>query len=283
MQATVIFYCLISSTADPTPAPTSALIQLGFNEVRPPRVMTGSMDGLHKDSRLLTLTASNKAGERIKMEISWLGNPSSGGLHRFALGSPSHLTFERRRHAVLASATELPSGLPPDHVQVYSIDDRSSFSVNVQTLWASVRCIWTPYIGTSDKGFAVIGEFDRKAKQALVEKVIRHSLANAAGLRIEANGNGILAGYGVSRAKRRGSNVMFGDMNQWFSASGWGVAEEDKFGLLHLKRGSDWAVLPLGADQIKVNGAWKEMGDSAAFFNGKLYLPEAGLKQLKEA
>ena len=282
MIASIFSSCLFIM-AEPTPAPTSALIQLGFTEVRPPRVMTGSMDGLHKDSRLLTLTASNKAGERIRMDISWLADSSSGRLHSYALGSPSHLTLERRRHAVPASATELPSGLPPDHVQVYSIDDRSSFSINVQTLWASVRCIWTPYIGTSDKGYAVIGEFDRKAKQALVEKVIRHSLANASGLRIEANGNGTLAGYGVSRAKRRGSNVMFGDLNQWFSASGWGIAEEDKFGLLHLKKGSDWAVLPLGADQIKVNGVWREMGDSAAFFNGKLYLPAAGLEHLKGA
>lgn len=60
-------------------------------------------------------------------------------------------------------------------------------------------------------------------------------------------------------------------------------AKRTSLGSFHLKKGTDRTVLPLGADQIKINEVWREMGDSAAFLNGKLYLPAAGLEHLKGA
>ncbi len=177
------------------------------------------------------------------------------------------------QYAASPKSIGMPSKLPPHHALIYG-DELAHITVN--STWATVICVWSPPIKSTHTGFIEREFFDFNEKAVLVERVVRHTLANAVGTRLDQ-----FEGQSGFRAKCRLTGMMFSDLGRWAVANGWTTGEEDKHGIVTFKKGANWAVLPLGADQIKVNGVWKEMGDSAAYFNGKLYLPAVGLEHLK--
>ena len=171
----------------------------------------------------------------------------------------------------------------PPVAALFGEKEGNSISIQLETETATVGVSFVGRVGTNSKGFADPSQVDFKAKSAFVERIARHTLANTAGTRLDHSGTGALAGRSVARATCRRSARVFGDLTQWAQAENWTLSEDSTYGFYTIKKGARWAVIPLGADQIKVNGVWKEMGDSAAFFNGKLYLPAAGLEHLRRA
>lgn len=155
--------------------------------------------------------------------------------------------------------------------------DKDGILFYLDSKWASAVCFWTPPLIDNATRFWVPAPFDAEAKSAFVEKIARHTLIRAAGLRLDR----VETNSTTPAAMCRLTQAKFCDLAKWAELSGWKIGEENEYGIITLKKGETEAVLPLGADQIKVNGIWKEMGDSAAFFNGKLYLPDAGLEHLK--
>lgn len=220
----------------------------------------------------------NVSGEKLRVSIAWVSAKSQADLHYVALDSEGRQKYLDSVYAKEPFLKQLPSGLPPGFARVTK---GTSISLKVLSDFAEVTCYFTPQILTTSKGFADPQSFDFKSKSTLLERIARHTLANAAGLRLEDIGTGVVASGEIIRSSCRRTGRVFGDLSQWAGLAGWTIAEDKHYGVLNLKKGANWAVIPLGSDQIKVKGVWKEMGDSAAFFKGKLYLPAAGLEHLR--
>jgi hypothetical protein len=223
-------------------------------------------------------TFFNSTGEKIKISVRWISNSAQENLLKSS-------TLKAREEYLDSISTAEPymknlsSKLPPASARIFKGKTLGLIVINQQ---AEVSCFFTPQVATNPRGFADPQPFDFRTKSAILERIARHTLANAAGLRLDHNGSSAIAGRTIASAKCRRTGRVFGSLSQWAQAENWTLSEDSTYGFFTVKKGTKWAVIPLGADQIKVKGVWKEMGDSAAFFNGKLYLPEAGLKQLKE-
>jgi hypothetical protein len=222
----------------------------------------------------------NALGEEIVIDCGWASEkshvfgPSSG------YGSRQHRNDLANRFAALPTMRSLPSNLPPRVAGTWQ--SKLGVTIVAAAPNSGVTVTYSTRFKNSAKGFADPQPFDVKERAAFVERVARHTLANAAGMRLSDSGAAALAGRSIKKADCRRSGRVFGNLQEWTNLEGWSIAEDD-YGVLSLKKGAKWAVLPLGADQIKVNGVWKDMGDSAAFLNGKLYLPAAGLEHLRGA
>jgi hypothetical protein len=224
-------------------------------------------------------TFFNSTGEKIKINVRWISNSAQENLLKSS-------TLKAREEYLDSISTAEPymknlsSKLPPASARIFKGKTLGLIVINQQ---AEVSCFFTPQVATNPRGFADPQPFDFRTKSAILERIARHTLANAAGMRLDNSGTGALAGSTVARATCRRSGRVFGDLTQWAQAENWTLSEDSTYGFLTIKKGANWAVLPLGADQIKVKGVWKKMGDSAAYFNGKLYLPAAGLEHLRGA
>ena len=265
------------SVFSPSPAPTEELERLGY--VAEP-VQLGPRTSV-SPIRSHIQEFKGEDGSKLRVRSTWTMNLDQERPLNFEIGSKEHFEYMAIDSAVNPKSRELPSGLPPKFSRTYS--HRSVVRIVVDTTWASVDCTWVGRIGTTSKGFAAEDAFDYNTKVTFVERVLRKTLANAAGLRLDQNGSSAIAGRTIASAKCRRTGRVFGGLTQWAQAENWTLSEDSTYGFFTMKKGNDWAVLPLGADQLKVNGVWKEMGDSAAYFKGKLYLPAAGLEHLRGA
>ncbi len=216
-------------------------------------------------------------GAGISIHVSWTKNPGQKKYVSEALGTIEGEKLRLSRFNTFVPGRGTFSGFDPKF-SGYKRDKDGVFFYSDST-WASVYCRWTPPLYDNGTQYWDPAPFDAEAKSAFVEKVARHTLIRAAGLRLDP----VESNNSSQSAKCRLTQAKFGDLTKWAELNGWKIGDENEYGIITLKKGDVEAILPLGADQIKVKGAWKEMGDSAAFFNGKLYLPEAGLKHLKGA
>lgn len=276
---------LMSSSSSPIPDDLLRADGFALQQVDSRMAMLPSQISKHAEKACIRARKPNN--ETLLVKSAWIPETKTGRILPFEFDSEAYRKMTSFDSSVPPRALQLPSGAPAGEARIYggTMSTRSTGSIRVccDTPWAMVQVQWGSPMVKSDRGHSEIAPHDAVAKEAFVERIARHTLTNAAGMRSESAGNGNLAGHGVGRARRRGTAFFLGDVSQWSASAGWTITEEDEFGLLHLRKGSKWAVLPLGADQIKVNGVWKEMGDSAAFMNGKLYLPEGGLRHLRDA
>lgn len=271
MITSILFQTLLLSTPSEIPHAISVLKAEGY-EVTSERTAAYK---IASRADFLPMSFRGPDGSSLRLTVHWTSRPGQRQHIEGEVGSPD---FERQVKLQAAGSVKemgMPSKLPPSYARIYG---KNLVNLAVNSTWATVICVWRPPIKSTHTGFIEREPFDFDEKAVFVERVVRRTLANAVGTRLQRS-----VDQSDLSAVCRLTGTRFTNMSQWAVANGWTTGEEDTHGIITFSKGSKWAVLPLGADQIKVNGVWKEMGDSAAFFNGKLYLPEAGLKHLKEA
>lgn len=213
----------------------------------------------------------------VTIQAYWTKNPGQLKYLQEPLGTQKGEEQRLARFSVLNKGKRTFSGMAPNFAGT-SIDKTAVF-IQIDTTWASVVCQWSPRLVDNGTQYWEPAPYDARTKSAFAEKIARHTLIRAAGLRLDPVSND----DSTTSAQCRLTQAKFSDLTKWAELNGWKIGDENEYGIITLKKGDVEAVLPLGADQIKVNGVWKEMGDSAAFFNGKLYLPAAGLGHLQGA
>ncbi len=269
-------FLALLAVSESRPFPHSLLEESGFQlreKLREPRFTETGYTQI--------ASYNDSAGASVHISARWISSKTQDKL------LPKGSTLEDQQKFLDDNGPAVPpfmkhfsSNLPPSTARMTK---GIGVSVRVINQHADIICFYWPQIKTTPRGFSDPQSFDLKTQLAFIERISRHTLARASGLRLDVSSSGIVSGSRVNKAACRITGMSFGDLNQWAKSSGWTLTEDPTFGFYTLKKGSDWAVLPLGAEQIKVNGVWKEMGDSAAYFNDSLYLPAAGLKHLREA
>jgi hypothetical protein len=277
MIGALIITLAANSQYEPLPFPTEEMVAANFEVALEPT--TARVNGNQPFREWIAYGGPKIGG--IQIQAVWTKNPGQDKEIPFKFGSEE---WERFRKMLMNQAPKnygTFSGNPP-HTSGFTQEKRwITFHANTQ--WASVYCLWNPPfvdIGTNSREPA---PYNEAIQSAFTEKVARKTLIRAVGLRLDPSGTKKIADSEVASAKCRLTQAKFSDLTKWAELNGWKIGDENDYGIITLKKGEVECVLPLGADQIKVKGAWKEMGDSAAFFKGKLYLPEAGLKHLQEA
>jgi hypothetical protein len=89
---------------------------------------------------------------------------------------------------------------------------------------------------------------------------------------------------GVTVFALRGSDGrgVLGNLHQWVKKKGW-TWTDDPRGFATLRKGTSWAVIPLGGNQVKINGQWKDLPDFIVEKDDEWYLPGTGLYLLNGA
>jgi hypothetical protein len=135
--------------------------------------------------------------------------------------------------------------------------------------------------GTDDKGFYKPPVHDWTADQQLMERFLRYSLARIAGRRLGNITTSSMAGASIPSANCERSNAKFGDLRSWCTAKGWSVTENKDLGVLTVKRGATFAVVPMGTAWVKWDGAtWTKMSDVVMEKDGRVMAPKDVLDRL---
>jgi hypothetical protein len=271
MITSTLLQTLLLSTPSEIPHALSILKAEGYE------VTSERMAAYKIESRadFLPMSFRGPDGSSLRLTVHWTSRP---GQRKHVEGQVDSPDFERQVKLQAAGSVKemgMPSKLPPSYARIYR---ENLVNLAVNSTWATVICVWRPPIKSTHTGFIEREPFDFNEKAVFVERVVRRTLANAIGTRLQQS-----VDQSELSAVCRLTGAKFGNLSQWAVANGWTTGEEDKYGIVTFKKGANETILPLGADQIKVNGVWKEMGDSAAFFNGKLYLPATGLEHLRKA
>lgn len=174
-----------------------------------------------------------------------------------------------------------PSGMPIGTDCRHSMHSGRAF-LFVTTRFETVQCIFTPPAGVDAKGFFKPAEHDWTTDRPLFERIVRHTVARAAGQRLRTSGNTTMAGATVPTAMCMHSSQVFGKMSTWCVATGWTVSSEAEYGSYTLRKGAHYAVVPIGGNAIKIDGAWTKLPDVSAMVDGSLYLPKAAFERLAE-
>jgi len=115
----------------------------------------------------------------------------------------------------------------------------------------------------------------------LLERVVRYSLARIAARRlgkITALGE---SGASIPTATCQRSNAKFGDLRSWCTTKGWAVTEDKTLGVLTVKRGEAFVVIPMGTAWVKWNGrTWTKISDVVMEKDGRIMAPEEVLDHL---
>lgn len=135
--------------------------------------------------------------------------------------------------------------------------------------------------GSDENGFYKPPAHDWTADQQLLERFLRYSLARIAGRRLGSVTTGTLAGASIPTATCERSNAKYGDLRAWCSAKNWTVTENKDLGVLTVKRGSTFAVVPMGTAWVKWDGAtWTKMSDVVMEKDGRVMAPKDVLDRL---
>lgn len=115
----------------------------------------------------------------------------------------------------------------------------------------------------------------------LLERVVRYSLARIAGRRLgKVTALGV-SGGSIPTATCRLSNAKFGDLRSWCTTKGWAVTEDKTLGVLTVKRGASFVVIPMGTAWVKWNGrSWTKISDVVMEKDGRIMVPEEVLDRL---
>lgn len=115
----------------------------------------------------------------------------------------------------------------------------------------------------------------------LLERVVRYSLARIAGRRLGKVKPLGVSGDSIPMATCRLSNAKFGDLRSWCAAKGWTMTENKELGVLTLKRGAAFVVIPMGTAWVKWHGRnWNRISDVVMERDGRVMAPEEVLDRL---
>ncbi len=172
-----------------------------------------------------------------------------------------------------------PSGVPLGADSRWTLDN-GLFVVLVATRFEEVQS-HLQLQGSDSKGFYKPPVHDWKADQQLMERFLRYSLARIAGRRLGDVATANLAGTSIPTATCERSNAKFGDLRAWCTAKGWTVTEDKTLGVLTVKRGATFAVVPMGTAWVKWDGAtWTKMSDVVMEKDGRVMAPKDVLDRL---
>lgn len=174
-----------------------------------------------------------------------------------------------------------PSGVPLGSDSRWNLDN-GLFVVLIATRFEEVQS-HIQLQGSDSKGFYKPPVHDWTQDQQLLERFLRYSLARIAGRRLGGVTTGNLAGAAIPTATCERSNAKFGDLRAWCSAKNWTVTESKDLGVLTVKRGSTFAVIPMGTAWVKWDGAtWTKMSDVVMEKDGRVMAPNDVLDRLNE-
>ena len=159
---------------------------------------------------------------------------------------------------------------------------QGNLSLYVTTAFANVSCQFIPQAETDSAGFRRDPAHDYVRDIKLFERIARHTVARAAGSRLINFADVNLSGATVPGARCRYSNRMFGNLRRWCEVRGWSIEANDEVGYLMLRRGSRYAVVPLGTNAVKVDGQWFDLPDSVMERDGTVYVPRDVFERMNQ-
>lgn len=173
----------------------------------------------------------------------------------------------------------MPSGLPLG-IDVRCKVERGTFITLFSTFYESGHSR-IALQGSDEKGFYKPPAHDWTQDQQLMERFLRYSLARIAGRRLGSITTSLMAGASIPSATCGRTNAKFGDLRSWCSAKGWTVTEDKTLGVLTVKRGATFAVVPMGTAWVKWDGAtWTKVSDVVMEKDGRVMAPKDVLDRL---
>lgn len=175
-----------------------------------------------------------------------------------------------------------PSGLPLGERLSYCRLQPGSRNISIITEFAVVSVIMTPKARTDAKGFWVAPNHDWTDDAKLLERIARITFSRAAGRRLIETTARTMGGASVASASCRHSNRAFGSLSEWCSRRGWSVTEDTEYGYYTIRKGGHYAIVPVGADQIKIDGQWIDLPDYIVEHEGQIYVPQEALERANQ-
>lgn len=235
--------------------------------------------------------AAEKGAQRINgrqyVPFSVLASRRSGVrasvLFRATSISPARDQDQLRLDVVSSRLEDLnvrtPSAVPLGADSRWTLDN-GLFVVLIATRFEEVQA-HMQLQGSDSKGFYKPPAHDWTQDQQLMERFLRYSLARIAGRRLGNITTSSMAGASIPTATCERSNAKYGDLRSWCSAKGWTVSEDKTLGVLTVKRGTTFAVVPMGTAWVKWDGAtWTKMSDVVMEKDGRVMAPKDVLDRL---
>jgi hypothetical protein len=135
-----------------------------------------------------------------------------------------------------------------------------------------------------DQGFVARSNYDFKKSgdDVLLERYARIVVARMTASFMSNTANITSGGISVPGLRSRDGKRSLGNLHDWTKKKGWSWTEDPR-GFTTLRKGTDWAVVPLGGNKVKINGQWQELPDLVSEKDGDWYLSASGLTLLNGA
>lgn len=135
-----------------------------------------------------------------------------------------------------------------------------------------------------ERGFLAPSNYDFKKSgdDVLLERYSRIVVARMTASFMSTIANVTAGGISVPGLRSRDGKRSLGNLHEWTKKKGWSWTEDER-GFTTLRKGTDWAVVPLGGNKIKINGEWQELPDLVSEKDGDWYLSTSGLNLLNGA
>lgn len=194
--------------------------------------------------------------------------------------TPTGLLRDGPHPAIFRDGTTTPSGIPLGTDRYFDVVRGQLILIGISRYeWVQLS-MDGPYRNTRD-GYREDVEHDWTNDRKFAERIVRRSLAMTAGQRIGDLKSRTVAGSSVSTGVCRKSERVFGDLAAWCASRGWSLTHSDDYDYYTLRKGSNFAVVPLGSTKVKVNGVWKDGVDTVALVGGKWFLTQQALEAIR--
>lgn len=114
----------------------------------------------------------------------------------------------------------------------------------------------------------------------LAERVIRLTLARAAGIRLIEPTSMTLSGRSVAARIEKHSRVQSVKLDDWAAARGWSARWNAQTSTTAMSKGGRVVLVPAGSRQIKIGYEWVETGDVIALVDNATYVRLPALESL---
>jgi hypothetical protein len=244
--------------------PIGLLNQEGFTTVR---IRTSPQGNSQKT---IIYKGSNTEGLKCVIQIIWSGLPrDTGKFDTSGIQLPAIHQDE---------PTYGPTGLKIGSDSRFLVG-KYGVSCFVLSKFEYVQMSLTPPI-TSSNGFATSSSASMMNERVLLERLSRYTLATTSGLRLKQLQSRLIGGFNVNSMVCERSQRVFGDLAEWCGKSGWQLDLNSSGGYITLRKGARYAVLPIGAVDLKLDGSWVPIGDVICLRAGKIYVSKAGIDSL---
>jgi hypothetical protein len=230
-----------------------------------------AVNGTPVPAGLIYVASWRRVSDRALLNASILSYNSDRGTDGFVLVHPGVRVDKMLRGS--------SSGIPVGFHSVWQLEDGKLVQCST-TRFEEIQLSLLSQ-GSDAEGYYRAPNRDWRADQQLCEQFMRRSLARAAGRRLGGLATSSMAGASIPTATCGRSNAKFGDLRAWCSAKDWTVTENKDLGVLTVKRGSTFAVVPMGTAWVKWDGAtWTKMSDVVMEKDGRVMAPKDALDRL---